>query len=173
MYQADRLYNELMEADKAVRALKVKDEATVAEYVWLHTQLIYDHKELGNVFDLYADDAQLRRENGLCLNGAHAIMKEALKLTAAFPDMKLQLRDRFAVKKGKEYKVFLYYSMSGTNKNASLSGPATKRALEGDKCISMTMATLQEIGGRWRIVREFTMHSMECLKAACRPETDI
>lgn len=167
MYKADRLYNEMMEVDAAIRALEVKDEASAAEYIRLYTELIYDHKWIGSVYDIYADDAQLYRENGYRLDGAHAIMQEALKFTAAFPDLKLQIRDCFAVRKGEEYKVFLYYAMEGSNKNPSVYGPATDRALKADACISMSMATVRQVNGRWRIVREFTMHSLECIKAAC------
>lgn len=169
MYKADRLYNEMMEVDGRLKSLEIKDEASIAEYVRLYTELIYNHKWIGSVYDIYADDAQLHRENGVLFQGAHAIMQEALKFTAAFPDLKIEMRDCFAVKKGEEYKVWCYYTMTGTNKNPSIYGPATERTLKSDACITMSMATLREINGRWRIVREFTMYSTECIKAACKP----
>lgn len=169
MYKADRLYNEMMEVDQKIKALEVKDEQSITEYFRLYEKLIYNHKWIGSVYDIYADDAKLYRENGDLYDGAHAIMQEALKFTAAFPDLKIHMRDCFAVKKGDEYKVWQYYTMEGSNHNQSIYGPATMRELNPNECITMSMATVRNINGKWRIVREFTMYSMECIKAACKP----
>ena len=172
MYKADRLYNEMMEVNEKVKSMELTDEASIAEYFRLYKELIYNHKWIGSVYDIYADDAVLRRENGSTYEGAHAIMQEALKFTSAFPDLKIHMRDYFAVKKGDEYKVWQYYTMEGTNRNQSIYGPATMRALKPEECITMSMATVRKINGTWRIVREFTMYSMECIKAACKPEQE-
>lgn len=79
MYKADRLYNEMMEVDQKIKALEVKDEQSITEYFRLYEKLIYNHKWIGSVYDIYADDAKLYRENGDLYDGAHAIMQEALK----------------------------------------------------------------------------------------------
>ena len=79
MYKADRLYNEMMEVDRKIKALEVKDEQSITEYFRLYEELIYNHKWIGSVYDIYADDAKLYRENGDLYDGAHAIMQEALK----------------------------------------------------------------------------------------------
>lgn len=79
MYKADRLYNEMMEVDRKIKALEVKDEQSITEYFRLYKELIYNHKWIGSVYDIYADDAKLYRENGDLYDGAHAIMQEALK----------------------------------------------------------------------------------------------
>lgn len=167
MYKADRLYDEMMAVDKAIKELEVTDEATMAKYIKLYTELIYDHKWIGSVYDIYADDAKLYRENGVLFDGVHEIMKETLKFTSAFPDLKLQLRDVFAVKKGDSYKVWRYFAMEGTNKNVSIYGPATGKPLDTDACISMSMATVEFINGRWQIVRDFTMYSIDNIREAC------
>ena len=49
MYKADRLYNEMMEVDRKIKALEVKDEQSITEYFRLYKELIYNHKWIGSV----------------------------------------------------------------------------------------------------------------------------
>ena len=44
MYRADKLYNDMMAVDTAIKQLKVEDEASLAEYFRLYTELIFNHK---------------------------------------------------------------------------------------------------------------------------------
>ena len=120
MYRADKLYNDMMAVDTAIKQLKVEDEASLAEYFRLYTELIFNHKWIGSIYDIYSDNADIYRENGLYLHGAHEMMKDTLKLTSAFPDMQVTMRDTFAVKRDDGYKLWRYYTMSGTNKTYSI-----------------------------------------------------
>lgn len=168
MYLADKLYNAMMDVDARIKALEVKDEESMAEYIRLYTELIYDHKWIGSIYDIYADDAKLYRENGVRFDGVHAIMQETLKFTSAFPNLKLIMRDCFAVKKSEDrYKVWRYFVMEGTNITYSQYGPATGKALNPDDCISMSMATVELINGRWQITRDFTMYSIDVIRDVC------
>ena len=168
MYLADKLYDAMMDVDAKIKALEVKDEESIAEYIRLYTELIYDHKWIGSIYDIYADDAELYRENGTHFSGVHAIMQETLKFCAAFPNLKLQMRDCFAVKKSETcYKVWRYFVMEGSNITYSEYGPATGKALNPDECISMSMATVEFINGRWQIVRDFTMYSIDVIRETC------
>ena len=167
MYKADKLYNEMMAVDTAIKQLNVEDEDSLAEYFRLYTELIFNHKWIGSVYDIYADKAEIYRENGTFINGAHEMMKDTLKLTSAFPDMKVTMRDTFAVKKDDCYKLWRYYTMSGTNKTYSIYGKATDKELDANACIAMSMATVKKISGRWQIVKEFTMYSIDEIRATC------
>lgn len=172
MYIADKLYNEMMSVNDAITGMNVKDEASLAEYFRLYTELIFNHKWIGSLYDIYADDVKVYRENGGVLEGAHAVMKDALKLTAAFPDMKIIMRDTFAVKQGEDYKLWRYYAMTGTNKTYSVYGPATGKPLKENACIAMSMSTVRQLCGRWQIVKEFTMYSMDEIRAACTTDRE-
>lgn len=168
MYKADKLYDEMMEIDKKIKTMTVDDEASITEYFRMYTALIYDYKWIGSIYDIYSDDAKLYRENGLLLDGAHAVMKDTLRFTAAFPDLKIDLRDIFAVKSGEnEYKLWRYYAMSGTNRSDSIYGKPTNKSLNSDACIAMSMSTVQKINDRWQIVREFTMYSSDVIRETC------
>jgi hypothetical protein len=167
MYRADKLYNSMMAVQEAINGLEVCDEASVAEYFRLYTELIFDHKWIGSIYDIYGDNAKIYRENGTFINGPHEMMKDTLKLTSAFPDMKITMRDTFAVKKEDGYKLWRYYAMSGTNKTYSAYGPATERELNSNAAIAMSMSTVKLINGRWQIVKEFTMYSIDEIRATC------
>ena len=47
MYRADKLYNDMMAVDTAIKQLKVEDEASLAEYFRLYTELIFNHMLCG------------------------------------------------------------------------------------------------------------------------------
>ena len=98
------------------------------------------------------------------------MMKDTLKLTSAFPDMQVTMRDTFAVKRDDGYKLWRYYTMSGTNKTYSIYGAATNKPLTSDACIAMSMATVKKISGRWQIVKEFTMYSIDEIRDTCTAE---
>lgn len=98
------------------------------------------------------------------------MMKDTLKLTSAFPDMQVTMRDTFAVKRDDGYKLWRYYTMSGTNKTYSIYGAATNKPLNSDACIAMSMATVKKISGRWQIVKEFTMYSIDEIRDTCTAE---
>lgn len=169
MYKADKLYDQMMEVKDTAEKMEVRDEKSLAEYFRLYTELVYNHKWIGSIYDIYADDAKIYRENGVLINGVHEIMRDALQLTAAFPDMQLEIRDVFAVKKSDTcYKLWRYFSMKGTNTCYSKYGPATGKALNSDACIAMSMATVEYISGRWQIVRDFTMYSIDSIAETCR-----
>ena len=167
MYKADKLYNDMMDIDASIKDLEVKDEASIANYFELYTHLIFDHKWIGSIYDIYADHAEIYRENGTYLDGAHAMMKDTLKLTSAFPDMTVTMRDTFAVKYEDGYKLWRYFIMSGTNKTYSVYGPASNKPLNSDACIVMSMATVKQISGRWQIVKELVMYSIDEIRATC------
>ena len=49
MYRADKLYNDMMAVDTAIKQLKVEDEASLAEYFRLYTELIFNHKWIASM----------------------------------------------------------------------------------------------------------------------------
>lgn len=170
-YSADKLFDDMMAAVKAAQSMEIKDEASVAEYFKLQSELVFNHKLIGNIFDMYADGVKIYRENGVLVDGPHAMMKDTLKLTSAFPDMVLTMRDTFAKKVDEEtYKLWRYYTLSGHNLTYSVYGPATEKTLNGDACINMSMATVKLVNGRWQIVKEFTMYSIDEIRNTCTTE---
>ena len=63
MYKADRLYNEMMEVDRKIKALEVQDEQSITEYFRLYKGLIYNHKWIGRVYNNYAYDGMMYSDN--------------------------------------------------------------------------------------------------------------
>ena len=52
----------------------------------------------------------------------------------------------------------------------SIYGAATNKPLNSDACIAMSMATVKKISGRWQIVKEFTMYSIDEIRDTCTAE---
>lgn len=173
MYKADRLFNEILETERQIERTEVKDEHGLVRYFKLYTSLIFDYKELGNLYDIYADDVVVHRENGRRLDGAHAVMKDAAVFAGSFPDLKVAFVDAFAVPHENGYKLWRHYCLEGTNLNASIYGPPTGKRLERDKCLVMNMATVEMRDDRPQIVREFTMYSAEYIRQICTAEGTV
>lgn len=170
-YSADKLFDDMMDAVRTVQSMEVTDEASLAQYFKLQSELVFNHKLIGNVYDMYADGVKIYRENGVLVNGPHEMMKDTLKLTSAFPDMVLTMRDTFAKKVDEDtYKLWRYYTLSGHNLTYSVYGPATEKTLNSDACINMSMATVKKVNGRWQIVKEFTMYSIDEIRNTCTTE---
>ena len=51
--------------EKALRAIQVTDADTLCAYLKGFWEFIYNHKMFGCVYDIYSDDIELYRENGL------------------------------------------------------------------------------------------------------------
>jgi hypothetical protein len=167
MYKADRLYQEILDLEKAAEAIVVDGPESLTEYARLLTTLIFTHKEIGNVYDLYADDVVVYRENGYRLVGSHEVMKDLTVFLSAFPDLCVNYADSFAVKKGDVYKLWRHFNLDGHNLGHSVYGPPTGKELGGPKCIVMNMATVAITDGKPKIVKEFTMYSSDWIRAVC------
>ena len=154
--------------DKAVRAIEVTDAESLCEYIKGFWQLIYDHKMFGYVYDIYDDNIELYRENGFVLRGIPAVEHGVMKLCGAFPDLRLEIADIFAVPDGEDaYKVWMRCYLTGTNKGPSIYGPPSGGRLESGKALSMSAIYVHKVDGEWLIYRERTMRPCDCIRAAC------
>ena len=64
MYKADRLYDEMKELERQIKALQGDDAETVTEYFRLYTLLIYNYAWLGSIYDIYDGNASAQRRRG-------------------------------------------------------------------------------------------------------------
>lgn len=167
MFKADRLYNEIVELEQKVKTMKVDSEESLTDYFKAYTSLIFDYKQVGYLYDIYADDVTVYRENGNRLNGAHEVMKDASAFLASFPDLSITFMDAFAVKRGDVYKLSRSYYLDGTNRSDSQYGPPTFKTLDGEKCIVINLATIEIKNNRPQIIKEFTMYSSEWIRNVC------
>lgn len=158
MYKADKLYDEMKALEKQIKAIDVTnadiDEATIVEYFRLYTLLIYNYKWVGSIYDIYAGDVVVRREDGLMLSGAAEVRADVMQLLAAFPDLELSFTDIFTVKTDDGFKLWRHFNLDGTNLGYSKYGPPTGRQLEGKKALGLAMSTVQYKDGKWRIQYE-------------------
>ncbi len=168
MYKSDVLYDEMKVIEKQIKELEVTDEASIAEYFKLYTEIIYNYKWLGSIYDIYDGTAFILTGNGGKLNGAAEMVKNTTELLAAFPDLTLDMADVFAKKDDKGgYKLYRRWYFDGTNIGFSKYGAPTGKSLEGRKCICQSMSTVENIDGEWKITYEYTMYADEWMRTVC------
>lgn len=154
--------------DRAIRGIQVTDAESLCRYLKGFWELIYNHKMFGYVYDIYADTIEVFRENGMVLRGIPEVEHDVMCLCGAFPDLRVDIADVFAVPDGEDsYKVWMRYYFTGTNKGPSIYGPPTGGRLEGGKALNMSAFYVRKLDGEWLIYRERTMHPCDCIRAAC------
>lgn len=169
MFQSDIIFQQLKDLENKLKAFKITDADSAAEYIKLYTELIYNYKNVGSLFDFYADNVVIHRENGDVIHGPHELVETSILFHAAFPDLTVSFTDYFAVKKGETYKVWRNYNLKGTNLGISKYGPASGKSL-GDNCTVLSMATLENINNRWQITSEYVMMNQDLIKNTCTAE---
>lgn len=154
--------------EAAIRAIEVKDAESACAYLKGFWEFIYNHKMFGCVYDIYADEIELYRENGFVQRSIPEVEQETMALCGAFPDLKVDIADIFAVPMGEDgYKVWMRYYFTGTNKGPSVYGPPTGLRMEGEKALNLSAFYLRKIDGEWLIVLERTMHPCDYIRAVC------
>ncbi|MBF7096747.1 nuclear transport factor 2 family protein [Alkalibacter mobilis] len=166
-FKADYMFDKMKKQEAKIKNAEIHDAESLAEYFKNYTTLIYDYKWIGSIYDIYADDVVVHRESGYLIEGAHNVMTDALTFTSAFPDLKVNFVDTFAVQYGDVYKLWRLYNLDGTNLGVSKYGPPTGKSLEGDKALVVSMSTVKLINNKWRIVNEYTMYSEEWIREVC------
>ena len=72
-------------ADTQILSPDARDEADIAEFVLRITEDIWERKNVGLIYDCYAEDAPIHTLGGEVI-GAEAVVRSTIKTLAAFPD---------------------------------------------------------------------------------------
>ena len=169
MYLADQYFDEMKALEAEIKALDPADPANIVKRFGNYTELIYNYKWLGSIYDIYDESAFILTGNGGKLNGAAELVKYTTEFLAAFPDLKLTMVDTFAVPVGTGYKLYRRFNMEGTNLGYSWYGAPTGKTLDGKKAMGQSVSTLELIGGEWLVTYEYTMFTDEWIRKVCTP----
>lgn len=161
--------SEQLHADyQALKAIEVKDADSLCAYIKGYWEFIINHKMFGCIWDIYADEIEVRRENGFALRGIGAVEANYMNLCAAFSDLKVDIPVIFASPAGEDtYQVWMRYYFTGTNNSTSVYGPATGMKLEHDKALNISSFTVKKIDDEWLITFEYTGHCCDYIRYIC------
>ena len=144
----------------------MKDKEDARQYVKDMTALIYDYKMLGMIYDFYADDAEVIKQNCEKLIGPDDFFKNASPFVAAFPDLIADVENIIVNKVDDNFfKVFRRLRYKGTNTGLSKYGPATGKSLQ-NKCLNLTLMYLKKIDGKWKVTFAVDSDSEDCIRDA-------
>ena len=160
--------------EKALKSIKVTDAESLCAYIKGYWEFIINHKMFGSIWDIYADEIVVRRENGFSLKGIAAVEKNIMNLCAAFTDLKIDVATIFAAPLAKDaYQVWMRYYFTGTNTAPSIYGPASGLKLEHDEALNISSFTVKKINGEWLITYEVTGHCCDYIRAICTNDTSF
>ncbi len=148
----------ILQVSRRLDDLEIKTANDVKEYISLVTELIYDQKMIGKVYDYYADDADVVLQSRINLKGPDEVSYDIMQFCTAFPDLRAEVRNIIVQQDEKGFKAFRRVNFSGTNTGTSIYGPPTGKSL-GDECLCMSYMKLREVDGSWKISQEITNNS--------------
>jgi hypothetical protein len=149
--KSDIFMDKVEELCKAVYNNPMSDVEDARRYVKDLTALIYDYKMLGMIYDFYAEDSEVIKQNCEKLVGPNDFFMNVSSFTAAFPDLVADVENVIVNKIDDEsFKVYRRLRYKGTNTGLSKYGPATGKSLE-DKCLNLTLMYIKKIDEQWKI----------------------
>ena len=158
----------------ALKAIEVKDADSLCAYIKGYWEFIINHKMFGCIWDIYADEIEVRRENGFALRGIGAVEANYMNLCAAFSDLKVDIPVIFAAPAGEDtWQVWMRYYFTGTNNATSIYGPPSHLQLEHDKALNISSFTVKKIDGEWLITFEYTGHCCDYIRAVCTGDSSF
>lgn len=153
--------------EEKIRSIQVTDAESLCQYLKGFWEFIYNHKMFGCVYDIYADDIKVDRENGMVIRGIPAVKQELLNLCAAFPDLQVEIAEIFAMQKGDTYEVWMRYYFTGTNSSYSIYGAPSGLQMTGDKALNQSLFYVEKIEDEWLIVGEKTARPCDYIRDIC------
>ena len=157
--------DDIKELTNIVDNAELNQTSDVEVFMKAYLKLIWDYKMVGKISDYYVNDILVYRENGDDLKGVKALIQDTFAMLAAFPDMKIIVEDVIVVptEDEKGFEVFSRRYLTGTNSGFSKYGPPTGKKL-GKVCLNLSMLTIRKVNGKWKIVDERCMHSINWIK---------
>ncbi|MCI9120635.1 MAG: ester cyclase [Oscillibacter sp.] len=154
--------------EQALRSIQVTDGESLCAYLKGFWEFIYNHKMFGSVYEIYADNVEVHRENGFVLRDIPAVEHEVMRLCSAFPDLKVEIPAIFAAPNGENaYRVWMRYYFSGTNTGPSIYGPPTGLELQKEKALNISSFHVEKMDGEWLITFETTGLCCDYIRAVC------
>jgi hypothetical protein len=135
-------------------------QADAVAYADALTQMVWNHNLLGLVYEYYDENAVYKCANGRRIASQDEIVKEFLSMQAAFPDLRVHVRESFA--SGDEKSGFTVYQRSyceGTNLGTSKFGPPTGNTLNDKNSMGQTVYVFKKVQERWKVCTEFSLRS--------------
>lgn len=133
----------------------------VANLFMEYTKVIWNHKMVGRIYDIYCDDCVIHREGGVDIRGIQSVFAGTLAFMASFPDLEFVFIDIFSEgnpEEGYRFGQAIYYE--GTNTGYSSFGPPSgKQLTEEIPCIALCECLVKQVNGRWKIVEEWLVRS--------------
>ena len=155
-----RMALERKELEKELARNDLHTKADALAYADALTKMVWNHNLLGLVHETYDAHAVYKCANGAKITGPEGIVNEFLAMQAAFPDMRVHVRESFA--HGNTEEGFAVYQRSwceGTNTGTSRFGPPTGKTLNETNSMGQTVYMFQKIRGQWKVCSEFSLRS--------------
>jgi len=145
----------------------------VERFFVAYTQLIWNYKMVGTIYDYYHDDIVIHVENGKDIVGIEAVVKDTIVRMNAMPDLKIKFIDIFA--EGSEadgYKFIQITYHEGTSSGYSQFGPPTGKKLNYDNFMNMCECLVEKVNGKWKVVEEWGTQSNKRLESVLKCDAE-
>ena len=131
----------------------------VARFFEEYTQLIWDHGEVGRIYDLYQDETIFNDEDGVYVRKAENVVAETLDYMAAVPDIRSPFIDIFAEGDPENgWRFMQAISNEGTVTNENNRENVSAYDVGGS--IDICECLVKKVDGRWKIIEEWNVRTV-------------
>lgn len=155
-----RMVEQRKKLEKVIEGTELATQQDAIAYADALTQLIWNHNQLGLVYEYYDESAIYKGANGSKITTQTGIVNQFLSLQAAFPDLRVHITESFA--SGDVDSGFVVYQRSyceGSNLGTSAYGPPTGNLLTENNSMGQTVYGFKKTQGRWKVGTEFSLRS--------------
>lgn len=155
-----RMVEERKKLEKIIEKSELHTTEDAVAYADALTRLVWNHNQLGLVYELYDENAVLKGANGSKITNLTGIVGQFLGLQAAFPDLRVNITEAFG--SGDAQAGFVVYQRSycdGTNLGTSMYGPPTGNLLHEKNSMGQTVYVFKKAQDRWKVSSEFSLRS--------------
>ncbi len=158
MKLSDRNYRETESQTlrKIVENPDFRVPADVEEYYVALTKYIWDHKNIGSIYDSYLDDTILHGENGHVTDDVLSVFRHTSDRLVTIPDLETTFLEIHAKKVNEdEFRFVQVTHLDATFTGPCSYGPAGDQVMNYDNNMSICECQVKKVDGEWKIVEEW------------------
>ncbi len=158
----DMILEERKRLEDIVDNCKFETCEQICELMTAYTLLIWKHKQVGRVYDLYYDGMTNIRDGGDDLAGSDNVIKDTLCKLATAPDLGVVFCEIHCVGNPEEGFRFgqVVYNLASSENGISKYGPGPGKDLAPFQDLEMCECIMKNVDGKWRVFKEWGVCSI-------------
>ncbi|MBF7096745.1 hypothetical protein [Alkalibacter mobilis] len=158
----DMIVKERTKLEYIVDNCKYETPEQICELMTAYTLLIWKHKQVGRVYDLYYDEMAIVEEGGGDVAGSDNVIKETLATLASVPNLGTVFCEIHCVGNPEDGFRFgqVVYNLASSENGISKYGKGPGKQFAPFQDLEMCECIMKNVDGKWRVFKEWAVRSL-------------